>query len=245
MYARATRFVKKGLKNRYYNKGKKSVRFNRIAKDVYNLKQAINSEKKHHLVVPSSNTFAQYESSSTTSGAELIELTPSVPQGTGANQRIGNQIKITGACMELLLTKQPNQHGTIAYKIMLVQQANGNDTMTMADLLEGNHFISGATIYDTTSQRNQMQMANFKVIKTLTGRFQQDQNDEATGGGSDANIKRNFTIPLKFTSDNLIKYNHGSSTDAIRNRFYLVCLASNGQVTTGTGIQIQQYTKRS
>jgi hypothetical protein len=237
-YKRAFRTVKKTAKKRYYNKSTGSLRLNRIVKDVYNLKQAINSEKKHHLVEPSSQVFAQYNN--TTSGHETMELTPAIPQGTGSNQRIGNQVKLTGACMELKLTKQGNQHGTIAYKIMLVRKPDGNDTLDIADFIEGNHFISGATIYDTASQRNQQQMGNFKIVKTLSGRFNQDQNTEI---GDDTQIVRNFTIPLKFTKDNMIRYNTGASTQSIKNRYYLVCLASNGDQNNGSGIQIQQYTR--
>lgn len=238
MYGRASRAIKKSVKARYYNKAKGSVRFNRIAKDVYNLKQAINSEKKHHLVEPSSTTFAQY--TGTASGHELIELSPAIPQGTGSNQRVGNQVKLTGACMELLLTKQPNQHGTIGYKIVLLRVPNGNDTLAINDFLESNHFLSG-TIYDTASQRNQQQMSNIKVVKTIYGRFQQDQNTDT--GGAETNIHRNLTIPLKFTRDNMIRYPTGASVQPIKNRYYLVCLASNGDTNTSTAIQIQQYTR--
>ncbi len=237
-YKRAYRVVKKTAKKRYYNKNTKSLRLNRMFKDVYNLKQAINSEKKHHLVENESAVFAQYNN--TVSGHRLFEITPMIPQGTGSNQRVGNQVKLTGACLELLLTKQPNQHGTIAYKILIVCKPDGNDDMTIDDFLEGNHFISGATIYDTASQRNQQQMSNFRVIKAMSGRFQQDANDDT---GSDTNLFRNFTIPLKFTKNNMIRYNTGGSTTSIKNRFFLVCLASNGNQVGGTGIQIQQYTR--
>ncbi len=236
IYARTTRMVKKGLKKRYYNKRQGSVRFNRIARDVYNLKQAINSEKKHSLVEPESQVFAQYNGSA--SGHELFEITPAVPQGTGSNQRVGNQIKVTGACIELLLTKQPNMHGTIAYKIYIVKKPDGNDALGIDEFLEGNHFINGATIYDTASQRNQQQMSNYKIVKVLNGRFQQDSNDDTT---PDASIFRNFTIPLKFTDNNLVRYNSGTSTTAIKNRYFMVCVASNGNQSTGTGIQIKQY----
>lgn len=236
MYARATRMAKKAVKRRYYNKAKGSVRFNRIARDVYNLKQAINSEKKHSLVNNESAVFAQYNAAA--SGHKLFEITPAVPQGTGSNQRVGNQIKVTGACLELLLTKQPNQHGTIGFKIYIVKKPDGNDAMGVDEFLEGNHFISGATIYDTASQRNQQQMPNYQVVKTISGRFQQDNNDDT---GSDTNIFRNYTIPLKFTKDNMVRYNTGPSTTAIKNRYFMVCVASNGNQNGGTGIQIQQY----
>lgn len=238
MYGRAARAIKKTVKSRYYNKSKGAVRFNRIARDVYNLKQAINSEKKHHLITPSSQTFAQYSGAG--SGHELIELSPAIPQGTGSNQRVGNQVKLTGACMELLLTKQGNQHGTIGYKIVLLRVPNGNDALDIEQFLEANHFISGATIYDTASQRNQQQMSNIKVVKTLYGRFQQDNNDDT---GNDTTLFRNITVPLKFTKDNMIRYNSGGSVVPVKNRYYLVCLGSNGDTNNGTGIQIQQYTR--
>lgn len=237
-YKRAYRAIKKTAKKRYYNKNTKSLKMNRIFKDVYDLKQAINSEKKHHLVENESAVFAQYNN--TVSGHQLFEITPMIPQGTGSNQRVGNQVKLTGACLELLLTKQPNQHGTIGYKMYIICKPDGNDTLDVSDFLEGNHFISGATIYDTASQRNQQQMPNFRIVKVMSGRFNQDQNTE-TGG--DANIFRNFTIPLKFTKNNMIRYNTGASVQSIKNRYYLLCVASNGNAIGGTGIQIQQYTR--
>lgn len=237
-YKRAYRAVKKTAKKRYYKKSTGTLRLGRMAKDIYSLKQAINSEKKHHLVENESAVFAQYNN--TVSGHQLFEITPMIPQGTGSNQRVGNQVKITGACMELLLTKQGNQHGTIGYKMYIICKPDGNDTLTVDDFLEGNHFISGATIYDTASQRNQQQMPNFRIVKTMNGRFNQDQNTET---GTDANIFRNFTIPLKFTKNNMIRYNTGGSVQSIKNRYYLLCVASNGNANGGTGIQIQQYTR--
>lgn len=239
MFTRATRYVKKAVKSRYYSKKKGAVRFNRIARDVYNLKQAINSEKKHHLKVPETQHFAQYSSNGAASGHKLLEITPEIPQGTGATSRVGNQVKLTGACLEFLLSKDVSLTGTIGYKIYIIQQQNGNDTMTVDDFLTPNHFITSPSVYDTASQRNQQQMPNFKIVKVMSGRFQQDQND------SSSIIKRNYTVPLKFTKNNMVRYNTNASTTSINNRFYILAVASNGDTgsTPLTGIYMQTYIK--
>jgi len=236
-YKRVYRVLKKTAKKRYYKKSTGSLRLNRIYRDVYNLKQAINSEKKHHLKVPDTAHFAQYSGSGAASGHQLIEITPEIPQGTGSNSRVGNQVKLTGACLEFLLSKDANLTGTIGYTIYIIRQPNGNDVMNVADFLAPNHFISSPLVYDTASQRNQQQMPNFKVVKVMRGRFQQDQNDLS------AVIKRNFTIPLKFTKNNMIRYNTNGSVTSINNRYYVLALASNGDTGSAppTGIYLQQY----
>lgn len=242
MFTRATRYVKKAVKSRYYNKNKGAVRFNRIARDVYNLKQAINSEKKHHLKIPETQHFAQYTNFASGSGHKLIEITPEIPQGTGANSRVGNQVKLTGACLEFLMSKDIALTGTIAYKIYIIRQINGNVPMEVEDFLSANHFISAMTVYDTASQRNQQQMSNFRVVKTLYGRFQQDQNGITTADQANM-IRRNFTVPLKFTKDNMIRYNTNGSTTSINSRYYVLAVASNGDTGNNTGVYLSQYIK--
>lgn len=239
MYARVSRAVKRGIKKRYYNKRKGAVRFGQIARDVASLKKAINSEKKHHLQIPASGTFAQFNSiAASTSGHLFQEISPNVVQGVGSNQRVGNQFKLTGACMEFQLEKLPNMHGTCSYKIMIIQQQNGNDALDIADLLEGNHFITTGTIYDTHSQRNQMQMSNMKVIKTIYGRFNQDQNDD-TGSANTQAVIRNHTCPLKLNA--LVKYNSGGSNTPIVNRFYVLYLAGTGELIDSESIKASAY----
>ncbi len=240
-YKRAYRTAKKTIKKRYYNKSKGTFRLNRLYKDVYNLKQAINSEKKHHIKIPDQVNFAQYTNFGSASGHQLIEITPIIPVGTQSNERVGNQVKLTGACIEFLMTKANALHGTIAYKIYIIRQPNGNDPMSVEDFLQPNHFIGGVSVYDTSSQRNQQQMPNFKVVKVLSGRIQQDQNDDP--GNLETRILRNFTIPLKFTKDNMLRYNAAGSTTSIHNRFYVLCTASNGDTGTNTHITLAQYVK--
>ena len=62
-------------------------------------------------------------------------------------------------------------------------------------------------------------MSNMKVIKTIYGRFQQDQNDD-TGGANTQAVMRNHTIPLKLNA--LVKYNSQSSNTPVVNRFYVL-----------------------
>lgn len=241
MYTRVSRAFKRGIKQRYYNKKKGAVKFGRIAKDVAELKKAINSEKKHHIQTPTITSFAQYDSvSGNTSGHLFQEISPAVVQGTGSNQRVGNQFKLTGACMEFQLTKNLPLHGTCSYKIMILQQKNGNDALAVEDVLERNHFITNATIYDTHSQRNQMQMGNMKVVKTIYGRFQQDQNDDTAADATQAVI-RNHTVPLRF--NDLVKYNAGNSNVPVCNRFYVLYLAGTGELDDTESIKAASYIK--
>lgn len=241
MYARVRKAVRRGIKSRYYNKKKGAVKFGQIARDVAELKKAINSEKKHHIRTPTITSFAQYDSvSGATSGHLLQEISPQVPQGTGSNERVGNQFKLTGACMEFQLTKNLPLHGTCSYKIMILQQRNGNDDLVIGDVLEKNHFIGTGTIYDTHSQRNQMQMRNFKVVKTIWGRFQQDQNDDTSTDATTAVI-RNHTIPLRF--NDLVKYNAGGVTTPCVNRFYVLYLAGTGELDDTESIKAASYIK--
>lgn len=229
----AKRIYKKGkkfLKKRYVRKGAPNMK--NIIKDVKMLKHLVNVEKKRSdTTVTIAQPFAR--SNASADGAYHAILSPTISQGLQGNERVGNSIKLVSGCLDVSIEQQVNALNSNKIKLMIVcrqeNAANYTSTATLNSLLEVNPFTSRRDFY---SNRDPEFFSEFRVIKSITMLLAQDNISSGI-----ARIQKK--IPLKFNHH--LKYNNDGTTTTTKNQFYLIALASDGEMAspTLTGAQIQ------
>ena len=156
--------VGRAIRKRYYGKGKLNVR--RIAKDVAMVKSLINVEKKRNEwanAVGSPTWVGQVNGNA--SGAQIVDITPIVTQGTSNNQRTGNVIKMTSFYHRFQVLQQGNntKQGKVIIEYWLVKGQNVPATSaTLEKLFNDNVFMPSAPYYiDYNCSRNPDYFADF------------------------------------------------------------------------------------
>jgi len=97
-----------GFKRRYgIGKGKGGIKIDAIAKDLMMIKSRLNSEKKEKREVEiTSGKVAQVFND--LNGYWFQDITPTLGQGTGADERVGNSLKMTGCNFNFQFIGQQN-----------------------------------------------------------------------------------------------------------------------------------------
>lgn len=97
-----------GAKRRYgIGKGKGGIKIDAIAKDLMMIKSRLNSEKKEKREVEiTSGKVGQVINDF--SGYWFQDITPTLGQGTGADERVGNSLKMTGCNLNFQFIGQQN-----------------------------------------------------------------------------------------------------------------------------------------
>jgi len=170
---RAKRYVRKQgkravnfAKKRYWPKGPNVAN---ILKDVAFLKSVINAEKKKRQHLAIGNIGQLY--GSTGSGHYITQLIPAMTQGTSGDEFTGDSLKLHSLHMSMQFLQMP----ALANKMRInwaIVQVKGEPYTTIGDAigdyLDPSLFISGGSIYDNFSQRNQNKYSWFKVHRRGT-----------------------------------------------------------------------------
>lgn len=231
------RFVKKVAKKgyamakkRYVTKGSPNIK--NIVKDVKMLKHLVNIEKKRSdITVIIAQPFGRANAGA--DGAYHAIISPTIIQGITGDERIGNSIKLVSGCLDVSIEQQVNTLNSIKMKLYVIcrpENAGGYSALTTLNtFLEVNPFTSRRDYY---SNRDPEYFTEFRVIKQMTLELKQDQ---ITAGV--ARIQKK--IPLVFNHHQ--KFNSDGSTVPTKNQFYLIVVASDGEMASPslTGAQIQ------
>jgi len=229
-------YKKSGLKKTYRKvrtmaKKRYSNRSN-IAKDVAMLKHLVNVEKKRSdTTVTIAQPFARANGGS--DGAYHAILSPTIVQGITSNERVGNSVKLVSGCLDVSIEQQINAVNANKLKLLIVcrqeNAANYTSSATLNTMFEVNPFTSRRDFY---SNRDPEYFSEFKIIKSVTMTLSQDQISTGT-----ARIQKK--IPLRFNHH--LKYNNDGTTTTTKNQFYIIVLASDGEMASPalTGAQIQ------
>lgn len=98
-------------------------------------------------------------------GFLAVDITPTPSNGTGVNQRVGEEIHLTGAQLRLQFKHQASTAVPIRFKVYIVKTIGApmaTSAFSSQFLLQD--LLSGATDYN--SRRNPSYMRNFKVVCT-------------------------------------------------------------------------------
>lgn len=227
--------AKKAIKKRYTTKGG-SANYAQIAKDVMMLKNMVNAEKKNADITDTTQYgFAQ--NNGLASGAIQFSIVPTMAQGIGEDNRIGDSVKVVSMVFQAEVST--NSFFTLQdtrYKIYIVRQnANPNGaTLAITDFLEPNVF-SG--VVDYNSNRNYQHYTDFQVLGVINGKLGQNQNDSL-------NQVRKNQHKIARKVDFHIRYEKGTN-NIIQNQIYMFAVADSGdRAAGGTNILKLQYSSK-
>lgn len=212
--------VKTAVKKRYTTKSG-GANYKQIAKDVMMLKSMVNAEKKNaDLTDTTQYAFAQ--NLGALSGAYTSSIIPTMAQGIGEDNRIGDSVKICSYVFQAEV--ETNSFNTIQdtkYKLYLVRQpTNPVSGVTVRDnFLEPNVF-SG--VVDYNSNRNYQNFKDFVILGVINGKLTQNSNDSV------GQVKKNqHKIARK--AEFHVRYDKGTN-NILNNNIHLIAVADSGDV---------------
>lgn len=232
---RAARGAKKMLKKRYgLNKRSSGPKFVRMAQDVMMLKKMINAEKKSYQQSFPFATVAQANLNAT--GALIYDITPLLTQGSGADARTGNSVKLTSALYQFQICHQSG--AVVGNKVVIEFWQNRGSSQDTATLLANTFDPSAFSgIVDFNSPRDQNHFSDYllmrRVIKSVPA-------DTVTTGDISTIT---FDIPFKFNRGKghhiRLVPNPSSNpvNDILNGQIYMTIRAANGN-TNGTASTI-------
>lgn len=228
MLKRASRYVKKEAKKRYINRGGR-IATGKIMKDVAWLKSVLNPEKKRFQQNITDATVGQCNVNA--NGFYALDITPTPSQGVTSTTRNGNSIKIHSTYVKYQFQSQNLSSGSpIKFRMMVVQvvgQPYTSVTSAVTTMFDANSFITGGSITDYNSDRNEEAFKQFKIIRS--------QNLYLKPNGH-SNQRMHFTggMGIKWKSHH-VKYVTDAGTSVQDGQYFLLILADNGNVNATTG----------
>ena len=228
----------KAIDKRYGLPGKK-VNWMQIGKDVMFLKNAINSEKKQKQF--SINSFDISDGIHNNLGGYYVMALESPVAGINAENRIGNQFKLTSIQVQLDIT---NKNTFTNYVDVYFFQ-------TLGDTLEGT-LNQGGTIAERlfdknndnkitrSSFRNQESYSQIRILKRIRVKF-----DSPTAYNADATdqFKKELKFWLNLKSGSKYQHfdrNNANDSVADKNNIYMLAMSSVGsRVDTDPGATVK------
>lgn len=192
-FRKAGTYVKKTavgrLKKRYVRRNNR-VNFQKVIKDVAYIKSALNTERKHLDTLITSNVSQSNVVNTLHPRAAPTRSNPiiyplGVPQrGTGYNERIGNQIKLTNISIRYIINKSntTNQVHATSLRCFIFFAKNAEDVPLASELLEvdAEGDFTPASYWNSQNYRNFFFPKGLKYQKTI-----RDYHGSSTAGTID------------------------------------------------------------
>lgn len=224
---RASRYVKKAAKKRYINRGGR-IATGKIMKDVAWLKSVLNPEKKKFQQNVTDASVGQCNINA--NGYYVLDITPTPAQGITSTTRNGNSIKVHSAYLKYQFQSQNLLTGNpIRFRMMVVKTLGQPRTMADAvtTMFDPNSFITGGSIIDYNSDRNEEAYKQFQIIRSknlyLKPNGHNNQRLHFTGG-----------MGIKFKSHH-VKFTTDAGSVVQDGQYFLLILADNGNINVSTG----------
>lgn len=210
----------------------------KLVKEVKKLKK-FNKEHKPEIKyistqVSTVTTLAQFNVAAT--GAQIIDISPLVVAGVNDDDRIGDSISLQTMQVRVNLNNAgANTLTEMYYRFYIVSQPINPSTAGNArdQFLEANPF---SAVIDYNSVRNTNHLKDFKVLKSFSGKFEQNNLTGALSIRS-----KNHTYNMN-TKGMVIRFATGS-TLAIDNQLWMIAVASDGDRSTSNLINFQYVIK--
>lgn len=170
----------------------------------------------------------------TGSGAFVYDMTPSIPQGDGEGQRIGNSVTATGMVLQQQFIKQIRGIGPRRVKSYLIRTLD--PSLSSADVLSGVFDVNPLSgVVDYFSSLNYTMMADKRIqiigqaqTKILVNAFGAELNPSAN-----ERSMGELKIPVKFDDQTLRFATDGDAVPAAV-RYYLISICDAGNTGSGT-----------
>lgn len=225
-FKKTTGKMSTAVKKRYgIGKGRGGFKFQKLAKDLAEVKSRLNVEKKF-LDQDLYNGQTVGQSRDENPGEWHADLTPQISQGVGENNRIGNSIKATGMVVRMNFRQQANAGKRIA-KICIVRSTDTGLNNPVGQIWDPNPLTG---FIDFHSPRNYSSIRQGDDTHKLIATRYVSIKD--TGGGEDAVASLKFALKL----NDVIRYpTDGSTTpDGIRYHMYVFLDYGNADILQST-----------
>lgn len=162
-------------------------------------------------------------------GYYFTELTPSIPQGNGENERNGNSLKLTGFHSKFQFRQQPNCHSDRRLKMMLIKTTSDktlpNILTEMYDINPLTGIIDYHSNVDYTNNKD-----SHKVILSKSFKVRQIQGGPGYSQNPDGKAIADCQMNLKLQE--LLRYELNTSVTPNDVRFYVVIFCDTGNLST-------------
>lgn len=216
------------VRKRYTTK-KGKVAYGKIARDVYRLKNIINSEKHRFEMNQTGLTLGSVDYNS--NGFLAFDITPNPSEGTTYGARIGSSIKISASHLQLQIFDQANKLQDMKVKMMIV--VNKGEPVAannfVANTFNNNTFIGGGgTVIDYNSAFNPDNYGKFTIVRQKTIFMKGRQLSDATA----LNV-RDISIGTKYFRGKGHHVRYAGDTTTIKNgQVLLLFFADSGNKNT-------------
>lgn len=202
---------------RYFNKGYRP-KIGQIIKDVSKVKKMLNAEKKDLTVTQTLIPVGQINVNAT--GAVFRDITPIIGQGSQANQRTGDSVKLCSAWLQFNFIEQGNYSGVGKYKIEIIKvMGSPQTTGTLSSQYYVADPISG--VIDINSRRYQEYFYQYKTVARRTFSMKSNYGGDVL----------NKTVTIKLRLNHHIHYITGTNSVG-DGQYMLVITADNGNCGT-------------
>lgn len=163
-----------------------------------------------------------------TAGYFALDMTPTVSTGTGAGNRIGNEIDILSANLRMQVYQQQLTFCNVKLKYHLIQIPKTNDSSitTIMGQIWANNGFNG--IIDYNSPRNIDYMGAFRILRTGYCYLPNDPGSVAS-----QNMIKETRMGFKWKKPLKVKYLNGTNS-ITTGRIILVIFADSGNKNSAT-----------
>lgn len=227
MKAKKTAYGERGVKGRYYRVGAVKGLQN-LAKDVEMIKNRLNVEKKHKDVDVTTSSIGQVNQN--LDGVLALDVTPSVDQGTGEQQRVGNSLKLTGMTFPMSFTQQINCMGDRKVRVSLLRVRSSDNGVTPTEALQEvweTNPLNGLRDFNAPRAYRNSKNDGIAIIRQQTYYV---KGPEIGSPGNNVDAERNVkTCRLSLKLEDILRFDEDghSSPDGIRYILIFQCNAGN------------------
>jgi len=194
----------------------------------------IRQEKKYAEIAVTGNV-GQVDGSS--DGALVSAITPSIAQGDGEGQRIGNSITATGLIVKQQLVKQENGVGPrrIRTHVVRVLDPGMTSAQVLTAVLDDNP-LSGVRDYFSSLNYTMMSDKRVQLLGTAETKLMSNYDDNMVQVNERSTA--DLSIPVKF-SEQTIRYNASGDSTPAAIRYFMITLCDNGNIAgTASGAAV-------
>jgi len=218
---------KLGSKKPYAKRRAKPVRkFNvGLAKKVMTLTRLIGTPEKKKFST-SLQDQAVGQCNVNANGYHVFNATPQMAQGNTSVTRVGNNINLISSHFKFQFQAMSNWNTGCRVKIMLIKVIGTPTSASLVppDMFYNNSFITGGSIIDYNSDRNEQTWGNYQVLRTKTFRMKDNNHTNQlpiyTG-----------SLGIKYKKHQ-IKFSADGSTSIVAGQLVMLVLCDNGNAST-------------
>lgn len=198
----------KAVKKRYgIGKGQGGFKFSQVAKDLAWVKSRLNVEKKLYVGAVTSADVGQVDQNNF--GYYSVDLTPSIFQGDGESQRVGNSLKFTGFNQKIQFIGQRKCFTTRRLKIHFIKTTDTTSSVEniINDVYDQNPLTGLVDYHSERNYANNKKAHRVVMKRNYTVRASSGMDvDTATGAANsrplgDMNISMKMNDVCRFPSD--------------------------------------------